>query len=1247
MTAWEVESLTFGLGLDRHSGPMVVDPATMRDLRNVHLRDGGFEVRGGMLPALSLGNGVVLAIEPVRSQAVAAVITYDPTTGQVNLYACSVDLGTATLVNTVFTLGAGASFPRVICADSNGKLLICHDEPDFAQRKKTMIYDAAAATVTAFQADLDGSGVVADTYFRWVRRYLNYIVFGGYGSERVAPTDDRNRPEIVRTTMPGELGMVPEHYFIAGQRGEPVVIGHPAGNVFLAFKESETYEIFGYDHATFGIRPADPHFGIAGARLGITIGGTCYFWSLEGPRRTRGGLSEDLAIYFDLKGPKPSTLALDNAVAGGFVMYVPERREVVWQFERFAYVFHIPSGRLSFNETGVSLNCAGILYPGTGTVATTLGPDFYGDITSVVLTGVTDRQATVTWNNLLFAGGPAAPTAADKAEVWARPLSGGVGQTWQLLADNIALAGPNDSATVTLPWYGSYHEVAVRIKRNGNYNSQYSSGSPTDWPGVAKDSSILTQLTYAPVLSNPVWSRTGATAERVQWSFTHDGDKQKNVTIEIEKSPDGIGSWVASGSGPYSGSNSPFDYNIVAGEGETDIWLRARIKTPDRTGAWSAAMATYCGPAFPLGLNIDNYLDGIYQVTWTPGISQGLTEIHTGINGGAMTLNKTVSYAASPSLVDVSCPATTVEAKIRHRVDSFNVSDYSKFTGTDQVAADCDTLPGYVPVTRNALVGTFNTTGTGIVSWGFQLQEGDLSEADFTLRRVVVKVLGVEKAIYAEMLHGRYPDGSVRSILIQFEHNTLASPEDATVEIGGGSRNLADRLKAPVTQAQLLSGRYIIPKDVAHTSACRATLLPILPAANELAAHSGLLQGQFANRAALWVASGHTLGTYQATYESALALIARWQANGSTNATHRGYLWQGVKDVYYQAIGYLLPPFGAGLWSPEPNPDGWTVTGTGTLPAEWNSQNQVSLYAAYWATGAIAFWNLAQVRASWATALNSSEAETATLGDSHAISAIYLPRFNVRHFVAMILSACADTKSFSGSFGTGRSLGGGNAAIELPWHLNAWNTHRFAKGDYRDNFRGADDNTTDGPANGAPANGDFPNFQGWLVSWALMMYCLNVKNDATVRGWIKTNVDILLQNVVALVGGNPQFAAGATHGYDYWADAVAGGAVGPDPWTFPMAADVLAFVYADTANVTYKTWMERALNAANVEGDGASGGSLGGTGNLTWGNATSNWSLFGKLFGQSFGYACAAPFLAVNGLPAGLPTAIRAPTQVP
>ncbi|KKL57496.1 hypothetical protein LCGC14_2234810, partial [marine sediment metagenome] len=156
-------------------------------------------------------------------------------------------------------------------------------------------------------ADLDGAGD-APVYFRGVTRHLNYVIGWGFGT-----ATEQSRPEIVRVSLPGQPTVwSPDHFIIAGVRDDPVLLCESLGTIpspLAVFKETETYQIFGYDRRTFGIRRIDDIYGIAAARLAVTVNGICYFWSLEGPRATDGSNpSRDLAWPLDLDAPAPATL---------------------------------------------------------------------------------------------------------------------------------------------------------------------------------------------------------------------------------------------------------------------------------------------------------------------------------------------------------------------------------------------------------------------------------------------------------------------------------------------------------------------------------------------------------------------------------------------------------------------------------------------------------------------------------------------------------------------------------------------------------------------------------------------------------------------------------------------------------------------------------------------------------------------------------------------------------------------------
>lgn len=559
--------------------------------------------------------------------------------------------------------------------------------------------------------------------------------------------------------------------------------------------------------------------------------------------------------------------------------------------------------------------------------------------------------------------------------------------------------------------------------------------------------------------------------------------------------------------------------------------------------------------------------------------------------------------------------------------------------------------------TINATVGTFNALGTGIVSSGFPLIRGSLFEQDVIDRRVVVRVGGIEKACYVESIRGRYSDGSLRSILIQFSHNTASTTtwEDAEVELGGSARTLADISYTPQTTSLFLDGRNILPKDVSYTKNCWASFYPILDASQETSVHTGLLVDQFNDK---WIRSSNgeaeiTDGEYQSTYETPLTFIKRWQALGST-LTGRSYWWVGVRKAYYFLTDYGLQAQGAGSFSPELNTNGLTTNGSssGVTPPEHHTQAQISLASAYLLTGMIEFWNYLCARASWFDSGISSQAIANNLGE--VISPTYLPRFNLRGLWSVALSAVIDnTKAWTSNVGgwTGRSLGGAaGAPTQLPWYINAWITHKYARGDYRDNQVGCDDNITDsGGAGGYPAGiGAAPNFQFSLSTQFLLFWYLNIEASDAIADMIQTNVNAVWDNnVIPLISGEPNFGAGATHGHMYWQRNVIPSRPTPEgvsPYTLSMWADTIAFCKAKFGDAKYTTYLAISMAEANMEGDN-SGGSLGGIGNLTWGNKTGNWNLFWKLHGECFAYACSAPFFDIEGLPTGLPTSIRTPTQ--
>lgn len=358
--------MNFGQGLDRESGSMVVEPSTFEDLRNVHLGAGKAEIRQGNKNVIApAGVDAVIGFRAIRSQNVTVVLTLTNATRLVELWIMANDGSTITKIGTLWTLPVGFAYPKVSMADSYDLMFIAHDEATYANRQVTRYFDPVAVTLNDLTADFDRNGAAVAIKFRGVVTHLAYIFGWGYGSEVAGQGD---RPEIVRCSLPQQPTVfLPEHYFLAGQRNEPVLACSPTGDTLAVRKAQESYEISGYDRATFGIKPLDTLHGAIAGRLSITVAGQNYFWSLDGPRVSDGGISVDLALPLAVKEAAVSNKATALAATEGFAFYHAVRREVWFVFAQWAYVLNRKdpnNPQWSYNEFDQDLNAGALVYQG-------------------------------------------------------------------------------------------------------------------------------------------------------------------------------------------------------------------------------------------------------------------------------------------------------------------------------------------------------------------------------------------------------------------------------------------------------------------------------------------------------------------------------------------------------------------------------------------------------------------------------------------------------------------------------------------------------------------------------------------------------------------------------------------------------------------------------------------------------------------------------------------------------------------
>lgn len=363
-------TIPLGAGLSRNVGAYVAEANSFRDVRNVELAQGKMSGRRGLLrtglivPADLDETATVIGVYPVRSAGIGVILAYvsagalDPD-ARVDAWKVDGTGASPVLIGTVWTLGSGVlRLPRVSAADSYGKLLIAHDKEGSGARSR--VYDVGTNLIT----DLDLGDGMHTPKFRGFVRHLAYIFGWGWGTDA-----DPFRSEIVRVCVPADpLTWDINHYFVAGQRDDPVLQCKPAGRGLLVMKPSESYDIHGYDRASFGIDPADDKYGVISSRASETVGGVNYRWSHMGPRRSTGGPSVDLALPLDIQGPLADPRAVASVSGRNYVFtaYDPNTQELAFVFEsQWGYVLHLADAQnpvWSYRVFDPILRSAGILY---------------------------------------------------------------------------------------------------------------------------------------------------------------------------------------------------------------------------------------------------------------------------------------------------------------------------------------------------------------------------------------------------------------------------------------------------------------------------------------------------------------------------------------------------------------------------------------------------------------------------------------------------------------------------------------------------------------------------------------------------------------------------------------------------------------------------------------------------------------------------------------------------------------------
>lgn len=472
--------IPWGAGIDRASGAMAVESTSFSDLRNVRLGRGRVELRKGFARQTELpGGDMVVGIFPIRAQGLSAALGYSSVDRTVSLYVTDATGTAIAFIGTLWTLPVDVpSPPSVVGAASYDKLVIAHDEAQYKFRQQTMVYAPLEGTITPLMADFAREGTEYPVKFRGVASYLAYIVGWGYGQHNTDPAvENEDRPETARISDPGQPTVFqPEHYFLVGQQGDPIIGGSVVGRTFAFMKSAESYQLFGTDRTTFGIQSLDPQRGLLASKLKVSVGPALYAWDSNGPWTSEGNGATDLAEPLWLVGPVPDPTATATPNERAFAYYDRVESEVHFVFGAWVYVLHLngENPRWSYRKLGVPLLCAGVIWIG-GTSAFTppegVTPGVASYIDPSYTPGDADPKFYVPWTWTAAAPG-------QRAEVWAKLSTGG---TWAQYAN---VPASNGFVVIKVPDgpFLSDYDIQIRFTQFGIPAPGYEDPDPSMWP---------------------------------------------------------------------------------------------------------------------------------------------------------------------------------------------------------------------------------------------------------------------------------------------------------------------------------------------------------------------------------------------------------------------------------------------------------------------------------------------------------------------------------------------------------------------------------------------------------------------------------------------------------------------------------------------------------------------------------------------------------------------------------------------
>jgi hypothetical protein len=493
-------------------------------------------------------------------------------------------------------------------------------------------------------------------------------------------------------------------------------------------------------------------------------------------------------------------------------------------------------------------------------------------------------------------------------------------------------------------------------------------------------------------------------------------------------------------------------------------------------------------------------------------------------------------------------------------------------------------------------------TGSVLVSSGVPLQPGAMFPADVSANKGAVLVNGVEQTRHISALKGKFPDGSLRAVLVQFTYSIPDASAITASFLPGVAATNSNATGTTVTYTNVLQHGRFLPSSATYLCETEVTLQPLLAYTAMDAAGQAWADAAYTGFGVFSASQLDTaLAPGPAQYEQQRGFFAFWCMTGNT-----AYWQQAVRRMRAH-MEYLTPAttytIGGAPVGAQVNTDG--MPGSGGI-SEPYSLWPISLLNTYWLTGWEQCWRTLTWHVQNRVAIKSTYAIAA--GTTYGyVGPQYGARFNtglrgIAWMVVGYLGECTAYWAYSSDGSPGRLI---DYPTELPWVIDALEARAWNDGSYCDGIVGLASTNTDATgstSSPAHATNAPTNFQLPIPAEYLTLYYRYIYPDSRIPGMLAAQGTFCAAQVRAYVPSYDldygtrnwvwpyaAFAPADIAARPIRVDTPVGDYIAGGGALIPMAHGMWGWLYANTGSATWLTWATRAEDSLFPNGVTISG----------------------------------------------------------